>query len=478
MSMEQEQHPNSNASGKVTFWQKISYGLGASGDMIGFHGPTALAMPIYTIALGVNPALVGLAIGITRVWDAFLDPVMGAISDSTRSRFGRRKPYLLIGALLTGILFGLMWQVPLGLSTTTYFVFLTLALILFYTGFTVFTVPYHALGYEMTADYHDRTGVMSYRMFFNMVGNICAGWLLAATQHDVFDDMLQGARVVGPVTGLIFILCGIAPVLWVKERFAQPPEPKGEKKITIITSLLASLKDKTFQIFIALTILMLGGWTFATSIIVFINVSYVFPGDLKSASVLVGTMVIFQTISAAVALPLATRLSTRFGKIGILKFSFSMQFLHALSAWFLVTPNYPYLQLVAYVFGAVANVTYYLMLHSVTSDICDADELENGTRREGMYGAVITWIQKLSVSVAISLVGVALVAAGFDQTEGAIQTYNTGLILRLSYCGIFFFIGAVGLYLLPRFKLTQQQVLAIQAELAKRKSQAPRESPT
>ncbi|MDT8285381.1 MAG: MFS transporter, partial [Thermovirgaceae bacterium] len=415
--------------------------------------------------------LVGLAIGITRVWDAFLDPVMGAISDSTRSRFGRRKPYLLSGALVAGILFGLMWQVPLGLSATSYFIFLTVCLILFYTGFTVFTVPYHALGYEMTADYHDRTGVMSYRMLFNMVGNICAGWLLAATQHDIFDNMLQGARFVGPATGLIFILCGIAPVIFVKERFHQPAPTIGEKKLSIVISLLATLKDKAFQVFIALTILMLGGWTFATSIIVFINVSYVFPGDLKTSSILVGTMVVVQTVSAAVALPLATRLSRKFGKIGILKFSFSLQFLHAFSAWFLITPAYPYLQLVAYVFGAVANVTYYLMLHSVTSDICDADELSNGTRREGMYGAVITWIQKLSVSVAIALVGVALVAAGFDQTEGAIQSYSTGLSLRLIYCGIFFVIGVAGLLLLPRFKLTEKHVLEIQAILEQRKSE-------
>lgn len=469
MTMENDDQQSPKAQGKVSFLQKLSYGLGASGDMIGFHGPTALAMPIFTLALGVNPALVGLAIGITRVWDAFLDPVMGSISDSSRSRYGRRKPYMLAGALLSGVLFGLMWQIPLGLSETNYFFFLTACLIIFYTGFTVYTVPYHALGYEMTPDYHDRTSVMSYRMLFNMVGNICAGWLLAATQHNIFDDMLQGARVVGPVTGLIFIICGIAPVIFVRERFHQPTPTVGEKTLSIVASLLTTLKDKSFQVFIALTILMLGGWTFATSIIVFINVSYVFPGDLKTSSILVGTMVVVQTISAAVALPLATRLSRKFGKIGILRFSFSLQFLHAIAAWFLITPAYPYLQLVAYVFGAVANVTYYLMLHSVTSDICDADEFENGTRREGMYGAVITWIQKLSVSVAIAFVGIALVAAGFDQTEGAIQSYSTGLSLRLIYCGIFFTIGAVGLFLLPRLQVTEKKVLEIQARLADRK---------
>ncbi len=466
--MNKEKNRPDSGQDRVPILQKLSYGLGASGDMIGFHGPAALTMPIYTLALGVNPALVGLAIGITRVWDAFLDPVMGSISDSSQSRFGRRKPYIFLGALTGGLVFALMWQIPIGWTDVGYFAFLTISLVLFYTAFTVYTVPYHAIGYEMTPNYHERTSVMSYRMMFNMVGNICAGWLLAATQHEIFDDMLAGARVVGPLTGFVFILCGIAPAIFVGERIQNHPAARKKIKPSVIRSLTASLKDKSFQLFMVLTVLMLFGWTFATSTIVFINVSYVFPGDLKTSSILVGTMGIFQTIATVIALPIVTRLSRKFGKIGILKFSFALQFLHAVSAWFLISPHYPYLQLVAYTIGAVANMTYYLMLHSMTSDICDADELKNGTRREGMYGAVITWMQKLSVSIAIALVGVILVAIGFDQTEGAIQTYQTGLSLRIIYCGIFVIIGMTGLILLPRYKLTEDELHTIQRNLANR----------
>ena len=175
-----------------------------------------------------------------------------------------------------------------------------------------------------------------------------------------------------------------------------------------------------------------------------------------------------QTAVVVIALMVATRVSKKVGKKAILKFSFSIQILHVLAAWFLITPNYPYLQIVAYMIGAVANMTFFLMLHSMTSDICDQDEWENGTRREGMYGAVITWMQKLCVSIAVALVGVALVAVGFDQTEGAIQTAQTALSLRLIYCGIFLFIGVVGLILLTRYSLTEERILSIQKDLAKR----------
>jgi len=457
-----------NTQERVTLMQKFAYGFGAAADMIGFHAPAALIMPIYTLALGVSPALVGLAIGITRVWDAFLDPVMGSVSDKTRSRFGRRRPYIFSGAILGGITFALMWQIPVGLSPTAYFTFLTVSLILFYTAFTLFTVPYHAIGYEMTSDYHERTGVMSYRMFFNMIGNICAGWLLAGTQLEWFDSTLQGARFIGPLTGLVFILFGLAPVFFIKER-KEVQSSAAKKQFPIFQSLFATLKDKSFRLLIGLTVLMLSGWTFATSIIVFINVSYVFPGDLKASSILLGSMGMAQTAIVVFALMAATRISKKLGKKAILKFSFSIQFLHVLAAWFLITPNNPYLQIGAYMIGAVANMTFFLMLHSMTSDICDQDEWENGTRREGMYGAVITWMQKLCVSIAVALVGVVLVAVGFDQAEGAIQSAQTGLSLRLIYCGIFLTIGIVGLTLLPHYTLTEKRVLEIQSDLAKRR---------
>ena len=463
---------HSDSRKRVTLLKKLSYGFGASADMIGFHAPAALIMPIYTLALGVSPALVGLAIGITRVWDAFLDPIMGSISDKTRSRHGRRRPYLFSGAILGGITFGLMWQIPIGWSETAYFTFLTCSLLLFYTAFTIFTVPFHALGYEMTPDYHERTSVMSYRMFFNMVGNICAGSLLWMTQRDFFDSTLHGARFIGPLTGLVFVLFGIAPIFFIKER-SSVLNVAAKKQLPIFRSLAATLKDKSFKLLIGLTVLMLSGWTFASSIIVFINVSYVYPGNLAAASFIVLVMGFVQTGATAIALPLATHFSKQYGKKGILTFSFSIQFLHAIAAWFLITPDHPYLQIVAYTIGAVANMTYYLMLHSMTSDIIDQDELNHGTRCEGMYGAVITWMQKLCVSIAISLVGIVLVWVGFDQTEGAIQTSQSALSLRLIYCGIFLTIGIVGLALLPHYKLTEERVLSIQAELAKKRGMTP-----
>ena len=453
---------------KVTLLQKFAYAFGASADMIGFHGPAAIVLPIYTLVLGVNPLLVTVAIGITRIWDAFLDPIMGHISDKTVSVHGRRRPYIFVGAILAGLTFALMCQIPRSFSETGYFIFLTCSLILFYTAFTVFTVPYHAIGYEMTSNYHERTSVMSYRMLFNMIGNMCVGWLLAGTQLDLFEDTLQGTKIIGPLTGLAFILLGIAPVFFIKERKAVQ-SAAAKKHLPIFRSLLTTLKDRSFRILISLTVLTLSGWTFATSIIVFINVSYVFPGDLKTSSILLGSMGTAQMAAAAGALVLATRISKKIGKKGILKFSFSFQFLHVLAAWFLITPNYPYLQIVAYIIGAIANMTFFLMLHSMTSDICDQDEWENGTRREGMYGAVITWMQKLCVSIAVALVGITLVAVGFDQTEGAIQSAQTALSLRLIYCGIFLTIGIAGLTLLPRYTLTEKRVLEIQSDLAKRR---------
>jgi len=210
--------------------RKIGYGIGAVGDMIGFHGPTNLAVPIYTLYLGVSPAVVGIVLAITRAWDAFADPMMGEISDRATTRWGRRRPFIIGGALAGGLAFALMWHVTPGLSELAYAVFLGLALTIFYTAFTVFTVPYHALGYEMTDDYHERTSLMAYRIFFNVIGNVAVGWLFALAKAPIFGDPLTGAKFAGALGGLLFAGTCMIPGILIKERSfkkATNPEPSG-----------------------------------------------------------------------------------------------------------------------------------------------------------------------------------------------------------------------------------------------------------
>ena len=157
---------------KVSFVKKILYGCGSFADMTFQWTLVAFALAIFNMELGYSAVLVGSVLAITRLWDAITDPLMGSISDNFRSKFGRRRPFIGIGAVCSGIFFIAIWFIPAGMTDTSFFIiFLTLSL-LFYTSYTVFTVPLLALGYEMSADIHERTNMMNVRVFANSLNGI------------------------------------------------------------------------------------------------------------------------------------------------------------------------------------------------------------------------------------------------------------------------------------------------------------------
>ena len=445
-------------SPKLPASRKFLYGVGAIGDMIGFHGPTNLAVPIYTLYMGVSPAVVGAVVAITRVWDAVSDPLMGEISDRTSSRWGRRRPYIIGGALVGGLAFALMWHPPAGLSQWGHAVFLGLALLLFYTAFTTFTVPYHALGYEMSDEHHERTSVMAYRMFFNVVGNVGVGWLFALAKAPVFGDPVTGAKYAGAIAGVVFALTCIVPGLFLRERtFKRTTDPQPFWR-----SFISTAKIIPFRVLLVLTtmILVTSSLIFS-SLLIYINTFYTFGGNVDKAAILQGVIVTCFALANAASLPFVAKLSKRLGKKRTLTVAFSVQAVAGASTWFMIRPDLPYLQLVALIFHQVAFVTFFLMLHSMTADVCDFDEHLNGRRREGMFGAAITWVQKLAVALSVLLSGTLLVALGFDSTPGARQPDSMVFGIRLVFTVVLTLQALISLFILRYYRLDESLLAEI-----------------
>ena len=145
---------------KISIIRKIIYGFGAFvNNLLGAAISTMTI--VLNLGLGMNPALVGLLSALPRLVDAFTDPLMGYISDHTKSKWGRRRPYIFIGAIVSGVIFALLWQLPRGQSEEFYFWFFLIGSIIFYLAYTVFATPWVALGYELTPDYHERTSIMA-----------------------------------------------------------------------------------------------------------------------------------------------------------------------------------------------------------------------------------------------------------------------------------------------------------------------------
>ncbi|MFT4622287.1 MAG: GPH family glycoside/pentoside/hexuronide:cation symporter, partial [Myxococcota bacterium] len=162
---------------RIPLHQKVIYGAGAFVNNLLAAAIGGMVI-VLNLGLGMNPALVGLLGAIPRLTDALTDPLVGYLSDHTRSRWGRRRPWIFGGAIFVGIVYALMWQLPLGQSETFYFWFFLSGSMIFYLAYTFFATPWVALGYELTPDFHERTRLMGVQNFMGQLAYVVSPWFL------------------------------------------------------------------------------------------------------------------------------------------------------------------------------------------------------------------------------------------------------------------------------------------------------------
>jgi len=210
---------------------KLFYSLGTAVDMWGIWLYPAVAFAVFNMYLGIEPWLVGLALTLIRVWDAIVDPIVGWLSDNLRSRFGRRRPFILIAGILSGLGLPLLFLISpswveikfLGLSVVFwYMIFSTM----FYIPIiSAFTVPYYSLGAEMTPDYEERTSIMAYRSMAQKVSELGNFYALRFTNLAWFlipgkgqKNTLLGIQVYTAILGIVMAIFAITIFFRVKER--------------------------------------------------------------------------------------------------------------------------------------------------------------------------------------------------------------------------------------------------------------------
>jgi glycoside/pentoside/hexuronide:cation symporter, GPH family len=450
---------------RVSLGSKTAYGLGGLAENTMHNSVNNMANPVFNVGLGVAPALIGVATSIFRLWDAITDPVMGVISDRFESRFGRRKPFILIGALLSALFFIAIWWAPTGLSETGYFFWFLGVSLLFYTGFTVFGVPYLAMGYELSPDYHERTRVMAFRTWFASVGGIGIQWLFWLTQRDIFENTVEGMRWVGLCVGVVLLLCAAAPGLFVKERKLTDAERTHNRENIKFRGMFSVFKVKPFlYIFGALITAVLG--MFMVAILGFyINVYYVFGGDLKASSTVIGVSGSFYHLCCLISVPLITWTSTRMGKRKTLIVFLGLAIVATIGKWWLFTPAAPYAQLIVTGLLAPGLSALWTLLGSMIADVTDYDELENGTRREGSFGAIYNWTLKLGFAVCFLIAGFILQASGFDEKLGGNQSADTITTLRFLYSAVPVIGLAAAIVCIWRFPIDEARANEIREKL-------------
>jgi len=353
-----------------------------------------------TDVAGLRPDLAGWAVGIGKIWDAVNDPLIGLLSDRIRSRFGRRRVALLIGAVPLGLTFIMMWLVPpfsqIGLA-----VYYAATFIVFDTFFTIIHVSYNSLTPELTSDYDERSTLNGYRMVFSIAGTL--GTIILAT---VMGWFVSDKRVLFAVLGIGLGLVSIIPPLVVFRISKQYDLEHEPVSLTIRQAIVETLSNRPFWMVMGLYLL---SWTTASimaAVLIYFANYYMRVPAQANYFVLVaeGAAIAFIPLWVWVARKLDKRRAFILG---------SLTWVVVLVALSAIRPD----QLVlAYVLAALSGsgiATAYVLPWAMIPDIIEVDEAKTGERREGSYYAFASFFQKLATGVAVWGMGQALAMTGY-----------------------------------------------------------------
>lgn len=461
---------------RVPLPQKIAYGAGGMTEQFAGNITKQMFTPVFNIALGISPAVIGSILMIYRLWDAVTDPVMGNISDNARTRWGRRRPFIVAGGVLTGLCLPLMWQASPEWSQAAIIAWMIASGILLYTVFTLWSMPYYSLGMELTPDYHERTRVFAWRAIFSKCTVIFGGWLLALAALPVFaspetgePDLARGMRIMSWAMGGVIVVVAILPGLFVKERYYEK-ETRRQARVRLGKSLRETLRCRPFLTVAGVYVCQTVGSSLVASLGLYLNIYYVCGGDVQKASLIQGLKSTVVFLPGLLSVPFWTWVCGRIGKKAALRATILMGFVANILVWFCYTPEHPYLQIVPQFFLSAFGSAIWMIVPSMQADIVDYDELRTSERREGGFSSVFSWVGKMSMTITTGVSGFIIVWSGFDIAKHG-KTQPPEVLQTMLHWYVFlpmvFWVAA--LVLLHFYPLTAERVHDIRRRLEERR---------
>ena len=369
------------------------------------------ALFFFVTVLKIEPLLAGSLITLSKVYDLVTDPIMGTISDRTRSRWGRRRPYLMSGGLACGIAFAMLFSVPEFESQTSVVVYVTAALLLLATAYTVFNVPYLAMPAEMVEGYNDRSVMMSYRVFFIAVATFVAtsGWPVLISFLEEFLDLSQRHtyRYAGMIFGVVIAL-GMIGAFFGTRNATFTEQVKSPLPFTARMRLL--VENRPFLLFMGIK--LTGLFAFASLLAAkFFFISVVMQRPLAIAFIFGVTSLVGQLL----ALPVAVHFAKRYGKVRVIAISAVMMIIFTLT-WLFSGPAEPlWVYGVRGFFLGIAGIGTILGAQAIMPDVMEYDYRRTGLRREGVYAGVASFIEKTAFTLSALVIGGFLSFMGFDR---------------------------------------------------------------
>lgn len=473
---------------RISFGQRLIYGLGglinnllaaASGGM----------MIVLNLGLGMDPALVGMLGAIPRLTDALTDPIMGYISDHTKSRWGRRRPYIFGGAIASAILFALLWQLPRGASESFYFVYFLVGSIIFYMAYTVFATPWVALGYELTPDYNERTRLMGTQNFLSQLAYVVSPWFLwIMTYEGFFKDQVSGAAGLAIIIAVVTAAIGILPAIFLRERLqkiaqaeishgAEQARPGGfatfwRNMADFFKGFATTVKSGPFLLLCLATFLVFNGFILISSFQSYVIIYYVAGGNQTLGAEWTGWAGSVGAISTFIVITIVTWLGTKMGKRRAFFVSTGLSMVGYALKWVCYNPAHPWLVILPAPLLAFGLGGLFTIMPSMVADVVDLDELKTHERREGMYGSIFWWVVKLGMSAALFGSGFLLNATGFDVALGGNQSDQAITLMRLCDAFIPIVTSAIAIWAVVKFPITEERAHEVRMTLEARRGKA------
>lgn len=445
-----------------------AFGSAASGLPMGVIA--ALQFPVFNMILGINPGWIGMVTGAMSLLGAFLDPAFGYIGDRTRTRWGRRRPYIAIGGLVISLTISAYFFASPSWNPYTILAWFVALNILLSLGQAMFGVSHFALGIEMATDYDQRTRVVAWRSVVDKVVGILNSWYFRLSE--LFTNALFGSRLIAIAAGLLGLVGSMMIVFNVKERKYRAAVAETRRPESFFKAAAFVLGNRTYLRLLFIWVVFSMNMGIFGVLGLYLNVYYVFGGDKAAGATLGGLVGTLGLLTSLAAIPASTWACRVLGKHVTLKYALWLYIAGSALKWWCVNPHYPYLQLILPFFFSVGISSFYMILFSMQADVVDLDELQHGGRREGMFGAMGGWVMKLGVAVAAAISGWVLVWTGFNVELDGNQADGVFFKMRLCFSWFPIIFCLLALVAVRKWPLTRERCEEIQQILLQKRAAA------
>lgn len=455
--------PDQPNSEKLSLKTKLAYGVGGLGVEIPNNILVFFLLFFLTNVAGLNPTLAGSILLISKVWDALIDPIIGILSDCTRSPLGRRYPWMLAGAIPLGVCFYLQWLIPSTTHQWLLFAYFSTIALLFYTAFTVVGVPYSTLAAELTTGYDESTKLVSFKAAFS-IGASLLSLTLAQVIFAYIKHPSQKYLILGAMCGIIAMLAVFLCVWGTYKRY----KSIQRQRIAVSTQSFISIKQQ-LQIafsnfpFLCVVGIYLCSWLglqLTAAILPYFVINWMHLPDqhfTQTALAVQGTALTMIFFWSSVA--------QKVGKRAVYCLGIPLT-IYALIGLYFLQPHQVKLMYALAVMVGIGLSTAYLIPWSMLPDVLDLDELNTGQRREGIFCGLVLQCQKITLAIALFLVGKILDWTGFIPTISgqslATQPESAMMAIRLligPVPALVLFFGLVCAYFYPITRDRHEEIL-------------------